>query len=143
LQQQFERQRDRFRSPSFDGTPDSLILLDAGSGTRHVGTSPPLSGWRLAGCFRRRERSPVEVTGAEIKTISKGCAPMTVGVAARVKDKVFDAKETVLVTADVVKEHLYEGTEALQTTAGKVVSRAKGRTRQAGALLPPVAAPAG
>ncbi len=66
---------------------------------------------------------------------------MTVDVASRVKDKVFDAKETVLVTADAVKEQVYEGTEALQTTAGKVVSQAKGLTQQAvGALLPPVAA---
>jgi hypothetical protein len=66
---------------------------------------------------------------------------MIVDVASRVKDKVFDAKETVLVTADAVKEQVSEGTEALQTTAGQVVSQAKGLTRQAvGAVLPPVAA---
>jgi hypothetical protein len=66
---------------------------------------------------------------------------MTVDVASRVKDKVFDAKETVLVTADAVKEQVSEGTEALQTTAGQVVSQAKGLTQQAvGAVLPPVAA---
>jgi hypothetical protein len=66
---------------------------------------------------------------------------MTVDVALRVKDKVFDAKETVQGTADAVKQQVYQGTEALHTTAGKVASQAKNLTQQAaGALLPPVAA---
>jgi hypothetical protein len=81
------------------------------------------------------------VTGAEIKTISKGRAPMTVDVASRVKDKVVDAKETMQVTADALKQQVSEGTEALQITSGKVASQAKDLTQQAvGALLPPVAA---
>ena len=83
----------------------------------------------------------VEVTVVEIKTISKGCAPMTVDVASRVKDKVFDTKETVQVKADAVKQQVYEGTEALQTMSGKVASQAKSLTQQAmGALLPPASA---
>ncbi|MGB6162125.1 MAG: hypothetical protein WCF33_12275 [Pseudonocardiaceae bacterium] len=66
---------------------------------------------------------------------------MTVDVASRVKDKVFDATETVQVKADAVKQQVYEGTEALQTMSGKVASQAKGLTQQAmGALLPPVSA---
>ena len=66
---------------------------------------------------------------------------MTVDVASRVKDKVFDAKETVQITADAVKQQVCEGTVALQTTAGKVTSQAKGLSQQAArALLPPVAA---
>lgn len=81
------------------------------------------------------------MTGAEIKTISKGCAPMTVDVASRVKDKVFDAKETVQGTADAVKQQVSEGTEALQTTAGQVASQAKDLTQHAmGAVLSPISA---
>lgn len=57
LQQQFERQRGRSRSPSVGGTPDSLTPSRRWvPEPRPVGASPPLSGWRLAGCSRRRER---------------------------------------------------------------------------------------
>lgn len=128
------------RSPSVGGTPDSLTPSRRWvAEPSPVGASPPLSGWRLAGCSRRRKGYSVEVTGAEIKTISKGRAPMTVDVASRVKDKVFDATETMQVTADAVKQQVSEGTEALQTTAGQVASQVKDLTQQAvGAVLPPI-----
>ncbi|HEX4100724.1 MAG TPA: hypothetical protein VHY21_09310 [Pseudonocardiaceae bacterium] len=60
-------------------------------------------------------------------------------MASRVKDKVFDATETMQVTADAVKQQVSEGTEALQTTAGQVASQVKDLTQQAvGAVLPPI-----
>ena len=61
---------------------------------------------------------------------------MTVDVASRVKDKVFDTKETVQITADAVKQQVHAGTETLQTTAGKVASQVKSVTAQARDKIP-------
>lgn len=52
-------------------------------------------------------------------------------MASRVKNKAFDAKETVQVKAEVAKQQVYEGTEAPQTISGKMASQAKGLTQQA------------
>lgn len=77
---------------------------------------------------------------------------MTVDVAARVKDKVLDTKETVQVKteevkqqaqakAEEVKQHVQGGTEVLQAKAGEVALQAKSLTDQVrGKLPPPVAA---
>ena len=60
-----------------------------------------------------------------------------VDVPARVKNKVHDAKKTVQVKAEEVKQHVHEGTEALHAKAGEVTGQAQRLTHQAVTKLPP------
>lgn len=127
---------ERWRDPRLDDPSRRWVAEPAQSARRHR-----CRGGAWQGAPADGKGYSVEVTGAEIKTISKGYAPMTVDVASRVKDKVFDTTETVQVTADAVKQQVSEGTEALQTTAGQVASQAKDLTQQAvGAVFPPISA---
>jgi hypothetical protein len=66
---------------------------------------------------------------------------MTANVASSARDKVLDARETVQVKANEVKQQVYEGTEALQAKAGEVASQVKSVTDQVRHNVPsPVAA---